>query len=165
MSRSFITKKGLYVAQEMTAGNFFQHSPINNLRSFAAYETIKFGRLVQTSDQVIAKNLTNGSGIIAGIAMLSKRASLLDSSSYGENDTMAIADMGCITVEAWETIAVGDAVRVVHTTTGGKPVGTFVKSAASGYTAKVNGAQYRSSGTVSGVVRLFVNAPMTLTAD
>ena len=165
MSRSFITKKGLYVGQEITAGNFYQVNPINNQRSFAAYETIKFGRLVETADQVVARKLTNGSGIIAGVAMLSKRASALDDSSYSQYDPMAVADMGCITVEAWETIAVGDVVRVVHTTTAGKPVGTFVKTAASGYTAKVNNAQYRSSGTISGVVRLFVNAPMTLTAD
>ena len=161
----FIAKKGLYVAQEITAGNFYQHTPINNLRSFAAYETIKFGRLVQTTDQAIATNLTHGSGIIAGVAMLSKRASLLDSSSYGQYDAMAVADMGCLTVQAYETVTPADVVRVVHTITSGKPVGTFVKTAVSGYTAKVNNAQYRSSAVASGVVRLFVNAPMTLTAD
>jgi hypothetical protein len=161
----FIAKKGLYVAQEITAGNFFQHNPINNQRSFAAAETIVFGRLVETTDQVSAQNMTNGSGIVAGVAMLSKRASALDSSSYEQYDPMAIADMGCITVQAWETVSPTDVVRVVHTTTSNKPVGTFVKTAVSGYTAKVNNAQYRSSAVTSGVVRLFVNAPMTLTAD
>jgi hypothetical protein len=165
MARSFITKKGLYVAQEITAGNFYQENPINFQRSFAAYETIKFGRMVQTTDQLVGTNLTNASGIIAGIAMLSKRASSLDSSSYAANDPMAVADQGCVTVEAWETVTPADTVRVVCITTGGKPVGTFVKTAVSGYTAKVNNAQFRSSAVTSGVVRLFIHAPMTLTAD
>jgi len=160
-----IPKKNLYVSQEVTVGNFYQYDPINSLKSYSAYEAIPFGRMVMTADGTIGKLLSGVSYPVAGISMLSKQATGLDSSQYEADDAMAVADKGCVTVYNAEAIAVTDTVRVVHTAVGGKPAGSFVASKIAGYTALVSNAQYKSSASASGVVRLFINAPMTLTAE
>ena len=160
-----IPKKNLYVSQEITVGNFYQYDVINSLKSYAAYAAVPFGRMVMTTDGTVGRLISGVSYPVAGIAMLSKQATGLDSSEYEADDVMAVADKGCVTVYASEVIAMGDTVRVVHTASGGKPAGTFVKTAIANYTAVVSNAKFMAAAAASGVVRLFINAPMILTAD
>jgi len=163
-----IPKEDLYVSRVTVPGTIPEHNPIENIRSFAAEEDdILFGRAVMsgTLAETQVKTFGSASGKFKGVAAYSTEADDLDGSSYNDHDAVAVIDQGLVMVFAEEVIALGDSVRIRHTTSGTKIKGSFCKTAVPGETALLSGAEYRTAGASGTAVKLYLDPPFTITAD
>jgi hypothetical protein len=163
-----IPKEDLYVSRVLGFGEIPEHNPIENIRSFAAEESgIYFGRAVMsgTLAETQVKIFSGASGKFKGVALKSTEASNLDDSHYDDHDSVAVIDQGIVNVYSEETIALGDSVRIRHTTSGAKVKGSFCKTAVAGETAVLSGAEWRAAGASGTAVKLYLDPPFTITAD
>lgn len=172
-----IPLENYYIAKSLTPGKAARENPINYIRSFAAGASgIGFGRAVQISsvDPELVVLANSGSLVLAGVAMESVDTHNIDytTETYLTGAAVGVMDQGNVIVSVEEAIALGDAVRVRITASGGLVPGSFAKTSDSGKTILLapSCAQWRSPsasgiGETGLMAELFLRAPLTYTAD
>jgi hypothetical protein len=156
----------LYGSEELSAGQIVQHIPDEMIVTKIAEGAASFGRaLVRGTAGDQAKTPAAGTEKFIGVAGRSFDASDLDDEAYADKDPLACIDNGVVMVYVEEAVGPSDPVRIRHTAATGKVPGSFCKTADSGKTALITGAEFKGSSDGAGLVPLYVKGLFTTTAD
>lgn len=161
---------------QVFAGTIADGAPtkVDSFQNAESTTSIPFGALVVAGSGERDALLVTSTGKPLGIAAHSHAYAKAHGDFPGDLDAtgllpgveMNVLSEGEIWVTVCETVAAGDAVRVMHTADTDKPRGTFCKSADSGKSAVLSQAKFMTGGSQGGVARLWINAlGATLTAD
>ena len=166
-----IPKESLYLEKGLGYGRIAEHSPITNIRSFAAEGTdLKFGRAAMdgTDPEKQVKLYASQTGKFRGVIGYSTEAGDLDNELYEDEDVCAVIDQGVVTVFIEEAVTdiTTQSVRVRTDTSGiTGTAGNFRVTSDAGNTVVVSGAEWRSEGASGTSVKLYLSPPFSITAD
>lgn len=161
--------------QTNSAGRLGRNYPNNYIESeVCGSGAIKFGYGAQVKSGVVSALASGDVATISskntfGVAVFSPNANGLDSNQYEQYDQVGFLKTGIINVIVTETIAKGDLVRVYHTTSSSKIVGSFATTAEATKTALLAGCRWVSASQTDAsgnlIAELFIPDSITLTAD
>lgn len=160
----------IYTDADIGLGKVAEHHPLNSTRTLICEGDIKFGSAVMYGTaQTQGKNFSSATGIFIGVAAHSTDATNLDTLAYADKDVLGVMESGMITVHVEEAVALGDPVRIRHTnhaSTATLLAGQFAVTVEAGKTAVLTGAEWRSTTSGAGEVKLFLKGgTYTITAD
>ncbi|MBE7413629.1 MAG: hypothetical protein L6Q54_06320 [Leptospiraceae bacterium] len=159
----------LYSQIELGAGKQPQEYPNQYSETGVSGETIPFGKAVGEGSGGKTRLALKSLAIpFKGVANFSTDAKDPDNNSYLDGDPMGITKTGFIQVKVEEAVTPLSTVRIRvedHASDVTKTHGNFCTTAEAGKTAKLKGAEFKSTLTSAGVATLFLPDSVEYIAD
>jgi hypothetical protein len=170
-----IPLEGLYTQKAPGLGRIPRYDPITYIRTFAAGDAgIKFGSGLfrDGTDPILARvPSSSNKTYFIGVAVNAPDTHESDytTKAYTSGSAVGVCDHGPIMVYVEEAVTPSSAVRLRHTVSAGDATcvpGDFLVTADAGKTVLLSGGiEFRGTASSGNQVELYINGPVTVTAD